>query len=175
MSTCITTNYIDPRCIYPVLDPRRTAGPGPFAYGYVFAWDALVITVARNPTLSSCRMTVNLTTTLTESKEIQGYNNTYARVRGLMKSDSLFDLNREPPSVRDRYGCTDFGQHALVGRRLIEAGVPMVKVARAWWDSHSDNFESRLLGREARDATPTFQNLRTARPSRSVPARPTEK
>jgi len=30
----------------------------------------------------------------------------------------------------------------LIGRRLLEAGVPMVKVCRAWWDSHSDNFES---------------------------------
>lgn len=76
------------------------------------------------------------------AEEIHGYNSTYARVRGLMRSDSLFDLNREPPCVRDRYGATDFGQHALIGRRLIEAGVPMVKVGRAWWDSHSDNFES---------------------------------
>jgi len=25
---------------------------------------------------------------------------------------------------------------------LLEAGVPMVKVSRAWWDTHSDNFES---------------------------------
>jgi hypothetical protein len=74
--------------------------------------------------------------------EVQGYNSTYARVRGLMKADSLFDLEREPPVVRDRYGRTDFGQHALIGRRLLEAGVPMVKVGRAWWDSHADNFES---------------------------------
>jgi uncharacterized protein (DUF1501 family) len=74
--------------------------------------------------------------------EVQGYNSTYARVRGLMKSDALFDLEKEPPAMRDRYGRTDFGQHALIGRRLIEAGVPMVKVGRAWWDSHSDNFES---------------------------------
>jgi hypothetical protein len=73
---------------------------------------------------------------------IKGYNNTYARVRGLMKSDTLFDLGREPAAARERYGPTDFGQHALIGRRLIEAGVPMVKVARAWWDSHADNFES---------------------------------
>src|SRR5205807_4310804 len=29
-----------------------------------------------------------------------------------------------------------------IARRLIEAGVPMVKVGRAWWDSHADNFES---------------------------------
>jgi hypothetical protein len=74
--------------------------------------------------------------------EITGYNNTYARVKGLMQSESLFDLEREPAAVRDRYGRTDFGQHALIGRRLLEAGVPMVKVSRAWWDSHADNFES---------------------------------
>jgi hypothetical protein len=77
-----------------------------------------------------------------EAAEIEGYNSTYARVRGLMRSDSLFDLEREPVAVRDRYGPTDFGQHALIARRLLEAGVPMVKVARAWWDSHTDNFES---------------------------------
>src|SRR5262249_30330159 len=74
--------------------------------------------------------------------EVQGYNSAYERARGLMKSDTLFDLEREPLAVRDRYGRTDFGQHALIARRLIEAGVPMVKVARAWWDSHADNFES---------------------------------
>lgn len=73
---------------------------------------------------------------------IRGYNNTFARVRGLMRSDHLFDIGLESQHVRDAYGPTDFGQHALIGRRLIEAGVPMVKVARAWWDSHSENFES---------------------------------
>jgi hypothetical protein len=77
-----------------------------------------------------------------KATEVEGYNNAYARVRGLMKIDHLFDLEKEPPCVRDRYGRTDFGQHALIGRRLLEAGVPMVKVARAWWDSHADNFES---------------------------------
>ena len=76
------------------------------------------------------------------AQQIEGYNSTYARVRGLMSSDKLFDLDQEPAAVRDRYGRTDFGQHALIGRRLLEAGVPMVKVARAWWDTHSDNFES---------------------------------
>ncbi len=77
-----------------------------------------------------------------DSADVQGYNSAYARVKGLMRSDALFDLEREPARVRERYGKTDFGQHALIGRRLIEAGVPMVKVARAWWDSHADNFES---------------------------------
>ena len=76
------------------------------------------------------------------SEALQGYNSAYSRVRGLMGCDALFDLEREPAEVRDRYGRTDFGQHALIARRMIEAGVPMVKVARAWWDSHADNFES---------------------------------
>jgi hypothetical protein len=74
--------------------------------------------------------------------EVVGYNSTYARVKGLMRSDELFNLEKEPQKYRDLYGKTDFGQHALIGRRLLEAGTPMVKVSRAWWDTHSDNFES---------------------------------
>jgi hypothetical protein len=77
-----------------------------------------------------------------KTAEVEGYNNAYSRVRDLMKVDALFDLEKEAPRMRDRYGRTDFGQHALIARRLIEAGVPMVKVGRAWWDSHADNFES---------------------------------
>lgn len=77
-----------------------------------------------------------------QAPEIEGYNSTYSRVSGLMKSDRLFNLDLEPAKMRERYGKTDFGQHALIGRRLIEAGVPMVRVARAWWDTHTDNFEA---------------------------------
>ena len=64
------------------------------------------------------------------------------RVRGLMASETLFDISREPQKVRDRFGPTQFGEQALVARRLIEAGVPFVRVARAWWDSHGQNFET---------------------------------
>lgn len=76
------------------------------------------------------------------AEAVRGYNSAFARVRGLMSADALFDIEAEPQAVRDRYGRSEFGQQALVARRLIEAGVPMVKVARAWWDSHHDNFES---------------------------------
>lgn len=74
MSVCVTTIPLDPRSIYPVLDPRRTAGPGPFNYGYVFAWDAVLVTVVRNSALASCQMTVDFSSTLSESKEIQAWN-----------------------------------------------------------------------------------------------------
>ncbi|MGE3804276.1 MAG: DUF1501 domain-containing protein [Gemmataceae bacterium] len=42
-----------------------------------------------------------------------------------------FDLDREPPSVRDRYGRHPLGQNVLLARRLIEAGVRLVSVT-AW-------------------------------------------
>jgi hypothetical protein len=72
------------------------------------------------------------------------HNEAYQRVRGLMASDKLFDITREPQKVRDRYGPTQFAEQVLVARRLIEAGVPFVRVARAWWDSHGQNFETHL-------------------------------
>jgi hypothetical protein len=42
-----------------------------------------------------------------------------------------FDLEREPSSVRDRYGRWPLGQNLLLARRLIEAGVRLVSVT-AW-------------------------------------------
>ncbi|OYV87197.1 MAG: hypothetical protein B7Z73_10500 [Planctomycetia bacterium 21-64-5] len=79
-----------------------------------------------------------------ENAAIGSHNSAYGRVRGLMASDKLFDISLEPRHVRDKYGPTQFGEQALAARRLIEAGVPFVKVARAWWDSHGQNFETHL-------------------------------
>jgi hypothetical protein len=39
-----------------------------------------------------------------------------------------FDLEREPPPVRERYGRHQFGQSCLLARRLVEAGVALVQV-----------------------------------------------
>jgi hypothetical protein len=76
------------------------------------------------------------------SRALGSHNAAYERVRGLMASEALFDTSREPERVRDRFGPTQFGEQALIARRLIEAGVPFVRVARAWWDSHGQNFET---------------------------------
>jgi hypothetical protein len=54
-----------------------------------------------------------------------------------------FDLGREDPRLRDRYGRTLMGQGLLLGRRLVEAGVPLVQVnlgASNIWDTHENNF-----------------------------------
>jgi|688.fasta_scaffold66415_2 hypothetical protein len=72
---------------------------------------------------------------------LQSHGTAYGRVRGLMASDSIFDISKEPQKVRDRYGNTLFGQQALAACRLVEAGVPFVKLLRGWWDTHTNNFD----------------------------------
>jgi hypothetical protein len=60
-----------------------------------------------------------------------------------------FDVQREDPKVRDRYGRHPFGQSLLLARRLVEAGVPIVQANMGrvqTWDTHSGNFKS-LKGR----------------------------
>lgn len=58
-----------------------------------------------------------------------------------------FDLNLEPPEVRDRYGRNSWGQQCLMARRLVEAGVEIVTTTFdgplcgrvANWDDHAVN------------------------------------
>lgn len=49
-----------------------------------------------------------------------------------------FDLNRESPQLRDRYGRHLYGQSALLARRLIEAGTRCVTINTGYWDHHND-------------------------------------
>jgi hypothetical protein len=55
-----------------------------------------------------------------------------------------FDVGAEPESLRERYGRTPLGQGCLLARRLIEAGVRFVTVAkgRLNYDTHGDNFNT---------------------------------
>jgi hypothetical protein len=50
----------------------------------------------------------------------------------------VFDLDRETPDVRTRYGQFRFGQCCLMARRLVEAGVRFVQVN---WSSHVEPVE----------------------------------
>lgn len=76
------------------------------------------------------------------NQAVDSHMSAYQRVQGLMASADLFDIQREPQHVLDRYGSSQFAQQCLIARRLVEADVPFVKVARAWWDSHGQNFET---------------------------------
>jgi hypothetical protein len=54
-----------------------------------------------------------------------------------------FELTREPPALRERYGRTKIGQRCLLARRLVEAGARFVLVDYGYdpeygnlWDNH---------------------------------------
>lgn len=62
-----------------------------------------------------------------------------------------FDLDAEDARTRDRYGRTRFGQSVLLARRLVEAGIPLVRVNwvrvpnapnNGHWDTHAKNSEA---------------------------------
>jgi hypothetical protein len=89
-------------------------------------------------------------------RESDPWSNAYARAYRLLTSSSantVFDLSHEPEATRQAFGRTAFGQSCLLGRRLVEAGVPFVQVnwsqyvevfyqfADYGWDTHADNFE----------------------------------
>lgn len=58
------------------------------------------------------------------------------------KAQQAFDVHKEPPALRDKYGRNDLGQCALLARRLVEAGVTYVTIqAGGGWDTHGDNFK----------------------------------
>jgi hypothetical protein len=87
---------------------------------------------------------------LEETASVEGVVENYRRAFRLLDSSATrraFDLSAEDDALRDRYGRNLVGQSTLLGRRLIEAGVPFVTVytpAAAIdgpsWDTHLDNF-----------------------------------
>ena len=53
----------------------------------------------------------------------------------------VFDLAKEKPELRDRYGRNTFGQDCLAARRMVEAGVPYIVINYSGgWDTHSRHF-----------------------------------
>ncbi len=52
-----------------------------------------------------------------------------------------FDLDKEPPAVRDAYGAGQFASGCLLARRLLEHGVTFAEVTLGGWDTHNDNAE----------------------------------
>jgi uncharacterized protein (DUF1501 family) len=66
----------------------------------------------------------------------------------ILRSDKInqaLDTQREPESIRTRYGGATLGRELLAARRLVEAGARFVTVGFGDWDTHANNFE-RLRG-----------------------------
>lgn len=61
----------------------------------------------------------------------------------LLTSDKIrqtFDLEREPETIRDRYGRNEYGQSFLMARRLVEAGVRFVNLFWTFYDQKGCQF-----------------------------------
>jgi hypothetical protein len=58
----------------------------------------------------------------------------------LLKAKAIFDISKEWPKHKERYGDSDFGRGCFLARKLVEANVPFVEVGHDNYDSHADNF-----------------------------------
>lgn len=57
------------------------------------------------------------------------------------QAQAAFAIDREETETRDLYGRNDFGQSALLARRLVESGVRFVTVNYGGWDHHDEIFK----------------------------------
>src|SRR5205085_2098400 len=108
------------------------------------------ITTARLERRSRLRDTINAgMPALDQAVSKSAINEYYGKALGLVLSGrarDAFDLNKETPEMRERYGRNTFGQSLLLARRLVEAGTRFVEVI--WprvansdnhsWDVHTD-------------------------------------
>jgi hypothetical protein len=93
----------------------------------------------------------------TAKYELKSY---YGKALGLVlsgKARDAFDLTKEKPETRERYGKNTFGQCCLLARRLVEAGTRVVeinwpKVANS--DNHSWDVHVGLSNRMKNQAAP---------------------
>ncbi len=89
--------------------------------------------------------------TLANSSSIARHDTQFQQAFDLLRGARVrraFDLEREDPRLRDRYGRHKWGQSCLLARRLVEAGVPLVQVnwprdaaansGNPGWDIHND-------------------------------------
>jgi len=75
------------------------------------------------------------------SGTLEGLNTFKAQALEMVTGDRVrdaFDIQREDPRLRDRYGRHMYGQGALLARRLVEAGSTCVTVNTGYWDHHND-------------------------------------
>lgn len=72
----------------------------------------------------------------------------YQRAYSILSSESArlaFDIEKEDPALRDRYGRNTAGARLLLARRLVESGVRFVSLTYGGWDHH-DNIEGNMRG-----------------------------
>ncbi len=81
-----------------------------------------------------------------ETDALGGFQEQAFRMVGSAAARRAFNLDRESPATRDRYGRNEYGESFLLARRLVEAGVRLVSVVWMYfmpngrianvWDNH---------------------------------------
>jgi hypothetical protein len=91
-----------------------------------------------------------------DGEDVSGWSRFQSRAVDALTSAEArgaFQVDREDPKTRDRYGRNIHGQCLLLARRLVEGGVELVTVnwhndGHNFWDTHGDNFnqlKNRLM------------------------------
>ncbi|MFN0199486.1 MAG: DUF1501 domain-containing protein [Planctomycetaceae bacterium] len=101
----------------------------------------------RNQLLSQFEQQID---SVERTREVDSYSEYYKTAFSLISGQRVrhaFDLSQEPTERRDKYGRNVVGQSFVLGRRLIEAGIPFVSVYSPCdnidgpsWDTHLNNF-----------------------------------
>jgi len=86
---------------------------------------------------------------LQHSRATAGFESYWQKAFAMVSSPvakQAFNLDREDPRLRDRYGRNEYGESFLLARRLVEAGVRLVTITWMWippgarvqnvWDNH---------------------------------------
>lgn len=95
-----------------------------------------------------------------QMQAVDGFHQQAWNILSSPAARDAFDLDREPPELRERYGfqpafdpgpanrcgAPNWSQRMLLARRLVEAGVRLVTVDLRWWDTHVLGFDSLRRG-----------------------------
>ena len=85
------------------------------------------------------------------TSSVKRYDDESQQALGLLSGSAArqaFDLTQEPASVRDRYGRSRYAQSVLLARRMVEAGVSIVRINwtritdkpnQGGWDTHTQH------------------------------------
>ncbi len=90
---------------------------------------------------------------------VVGLDNFEAQAFDLIRSRAreTFDLSKEDPRTRDRYGNRGLGQQMLLARRLVESGVGFVTLHHGGWDMHGQIANNmKALGPQVDHAVAAF-------------------
>lgn len=79
-----------------------------------------------------------------KSAATDAYTESFVQAERVVKQADVFNIEKEPAKLADKYGRHDFGRHMLLARRLLEAGVTYVKVSHSNYDTHHENFDFHI-------------------------------